>query len=319
MTAFQAPPAPDRPTIVFVGVSTGDSFINRLFPVWAEEMKLGAVGFQGIDLPPDAQAADIVAAVRFLADCDQVRGALVTTHKIAVYAHARDLFASLDENAGRLGEISCITKTGAGIAGAAKDPITAGLALDLIAPAPHWTAHPKAEALLLGCGGACVALASTLLSRPPGARPARIALSDVDPARLDLARRHLSPLDRDEIVTLHRVAAAAGNDRLIADLPEGSLLVNGTGLGKDRPGSPVTDAAPFPNDGVVWEFNYRGALTFLDQARCRQAERRLTIADGWRYFLFGWAYVIADVFDVNLTDNLMARLEDAAERLRETG
>jgi len=319
MTGFQAPPEPDRPTMVFVGVSTGGSFINRLFPVWAECMGLEEVGLQGIDLPPDAAPEDIVAAVRFLAACDQVRGALVTTHKIAVYAHARDQFVSLDPYAESLGEIGCITKTREGLAGAAKDPITAGLALDEIAPADHWTGHGDAGALLMGCGGACVALAATLLSRVSGARPARIALSDVDPARIDLARQHLAPLDPDGIVMLHTVQGAGDNDRLISALPDGSLVVNGTGLGKDRPGSPVSDAVLFPQEGVVWEFNYRGTLTFLDQARRQQAERRMTVADGWRYFLFGWAYVIADVFAVDLDADLMGRPEDAAERVRGAG
>lgn len=92
--------------------------------------------------------------------------------------------------------------------------------------------------------------------------------------------------------------------------------MNGTGLGKDRPGSPVSDAVQFPHDGVVWEFNYRGTLTFLDQARRQEAEHRLTVADGWRYFLFGWAYVIADVFGIDLDADLMGRLEMAAERVR---
>ncbi len=303
----------------FVGVSTGGSFINRLFPVWADVMNLGPVGFQGIDLPPDAPADDIVAAIRFLADCETSKGALVTTHKIAVYTHARGLFASLDAHAESLGEVSCITKTPQGLVGAAKDPITAGLALDLIAPGGHWARHDTAKALLMGCGGACVALAANLLARAPGARPAGIVMTDIDAGRLELARTHLAPLDPGGIVALERIGGAEDHDRMIAGLPAGSLVVNGTGLGKDRPGSPVTDAAIFPLDGIAWEFNYRGSLTFLEQARRHQAERRLAVADGWRYFLFGWAYVIADVFGLELDAALMGRLEDAAERVRNGG
>jgi len=186
MTGFTAPAAPDRPTMFFVGVSTGGSFINRLFPVWAEEMGLGDVGFQGIDLPPDVAPDDIVAVVRFLADCPEARGALVTTHKIAVHTHARDLFASFDENAQRLGEISCITKSAEGLVGAAKDPITAGLALNLLIAPDHWAKHPTATALLMGCGGASVALAAHLLSRGPGLTPRALVLTDVNPARLEM-------------------------------------------------------------------------------------------------------------------------------------
>ena len=73
--------------------------------------------------------------------------------------------------------------------------------------------------------------------------------------------------------------------------------MNATGAGKDTPGSPITDAAIFPERGTVWEFNYRGELAFLQQARAQQAARRLQIADGWTYFLHGWTRVMADVFD----------------------
>ena len=86
------------------------------------------------------------------------------------------------------------------------------------------------------------------------------------------------------------------NDALTRTLPPGSLVVNATGLGKDAPGSPITDAAPFPDHGYAWDFNYRGDLVFLDQARRQEAARRLHVEDGWRYFIHGWLAVIADVF-----------------------
>jgi shikimate 5-dehydrogenase len=85
-------------------------------------------------------------------------------------------------------------------------------------------------------------------------------------------------------------------DQLVARLPPGSLVVNATGLGKDAPGSPLTDAVAFPSHAIVWEFNYRGDLVFLDQARAQQEPRRLRIEDGWTYFIHGWTRVIADVF-----------------------
>jgi shikimate 5-dehydrogenase len=57
-------------------------------------------------------------------------------------------------------------------------------------------------------------------------------------------------------------------------------MVNATGLGKDGPGSPITDAAPFPEWGYAWDFNYRGDLVFLEQARRQQTARRLHVEDG---------------------------------------
>ena len=87
-------------------------------------------------------------------------------------------------------------------------------------------------------------------------------------------------------------------DAVVNRLPEGSLVVNATGLGKDGPGSPITDAATFPERGLVWDFNYRGELRFLQQAHAQEVEKSLRIEDGWDYFVIGWSQVIADVFDV---------------------
>jgi shikimate 5-dehydrogenase len=89
----------------------------------------------------------------------------------------------------------------------------------------------------------------------------------------------------------------ADNDRVLAGLAPGSLVVNATGLGKDAPGSPLTDAAAFPPSSVAWDLNYRGDLKFLDQAR---ASGHVRIEDGWVYFLHGWTQVIAEVFDIEI-------------------
>jgi shikimate 5-dehydrogenase len=89
-------------------------------------------------------------------------------------------------------------------------------------------------------------------------------------------------------------------DAIVAELPPMSMVVNATGLGKDGPGSPLTDACRWPERGVVWEFNYRGDLVFLEQARAAAADRGLTVHDGWVYFIHGWTRVIAEVFDVDI-------------------
>ena len=36
------------------------------------------------------------------------------------------------------------------------------------------------------------------------------------------------------------------NDAIMAGLPEDSIVINATGMGKDTPGSPITDAGLFP-------------------------------------------------------------------------
>ena len=101
-------------------------------------------------------------------------------------------------------------------------------------------------------------------------------------------------------------------------MPPGSLVVNATGLGKDAAGSPISDAAKFPEGGLAWEFNYRGELEFLRQARAQEGERNLVVEDGWRYFVLGWSQVIGDVFDLEVPSSgpLFDRLSEAAAEVR---
>ena len=86
----------------------------------------------------------------------------------------------------------------------------------------------------------------------------------------------------------------------MSQLKPHSMVIDATGLGKDAPGSPITNAAQFPTGGLAWDFNYRGNLVFLDQARAQARTRQLIVEDGWVYFIHGWTRVVAEVFDVDI-------------------
>jgi shikimate 5-dehydrogenase len=142
-----------------------------------------------------------------------------------------------------------------------------------------------------------MALSAYLLRAVQGAGvPARITLADLNPRNLEACREVHARLPRPTELLYRESNAERANDRLLAELPPGSMVVNASGLGKDRPGSPLSDQALFPQDGFVWEFNYRGELEFLAQARRQQAGRRLSLEDGLVYFIFGWALGIEEVF-----------------------
>ena len=106
------------------------------------------------------------------------------------------------------------------------------------------------------------------------------------------------------------------NDRLMAQLPHGSLAINATGMGKDTPGSPITDAGLFPKYGLAWELNYRGELDFMHQALRQQDARHLHVEDGWYYFLVGWADIIGTIFDVPITPEGFDQLAESAAAVR---
>jgi len=307
------------PTMFFVGVTTGRSFINRLFPVWAEALQLGGVELRGIDLPPNDEPAAYRGVVEFIKGEERALGALVTTHKINVYQHARDLFDGFDPYADLLGEVSSISKRDGKLIGHAKDPITSGLAFEDFAGTSYWCNHPQAEAVVLGSGGSALAFATHLLEQPAGNRPGKIVLTGRTPARLRHLGDRLGPMDGSGVVECRRVSGAEDHDQIVSGRSEGSLVVNATGMGKDRPGSPLTDAARFPMHGLVWEFNYRGELRFLHQAEAQAESRGLTVEDGWCYFLHGWSQVMAEVFHFALDDELFGELRKAADGLRREG
>lgn len=284
----------------FIGVSTGQSSIMKVFPRWAEALGLDAA-LAGIDFPLDCAPAHYREAVAFIKADPLSLGALVTTHKVNLLKAARDLFDDLDPLAARLGEVSCISKRMMKLCGHAKDPISVGCALDAIVEPGYWRSH-AAEMLVLGAGGAATALALLLHNRAEAGQdaPRKLTITALDERRLEdihaLNKRNGLAIAVECVVTREPEAA----DRLVERLPPGSMVVNATGLGKDRPGSPLTDAVRFPRNGIVWDFNYRGDLGFLRQARAGERSRGLRVEDGWVYFIHGWTRVIAEVFAIDI-------------------
>ena len=66
-----------RPTMFFIGVTTGKSSINRVFPRWAEALGLGDCELRGMDFPLHADPASYRAAVDFIKADPLAFGALV--------------------------------------------------------------------------------------------------------------------------------------------------------------------------------------------------------------------------------------------------
>ncbi|MCD8140433.1 MAG: hypothetical protein LUE17_11760 [Planctomycetaceae bacterium] len=306
------PHAATKPTMYFIGVSTGKSSIMTVFPRWAKALGLGDVEMKGIDLPLHAPAETYRETVDFLKNDPLSMGALVTTHKLDLYAACEDMFDSIDSYAKQLEEVSSLSKRNGQFFAHAKDPISSGLALERFVPANFWRDH-GGEVLLLGAGGSSLAMSLYFTQEKfAGNVPSAITIANRSQPRLDDAARKLAPLSSRTRFSYIHGPTPADNDRLVAALPPCSLVVNATGLGKDAPGSPTTDAVVYPADSLVWEINYRGDLLFMRQAQAQATEKRLHVEDGWNYFIYGWTQVIAEVFDVVIDDDILQRLSDIA-------
>lgn len=301
-----------KPTFYFIGVTTGKSSINAIFPKWMRLLRL-EVELAGLDIPLHAPAAVYRQVIAHMRHDPLVRGGLVTTHKLDLLEATRDLFDSLDSHAQLCGEVSAIVRRGERLEGYARDPIASGLSWRTFVPDKHF-GHRQAEVLCFGCGGAAVATTVFLANQPEKSdRPWRVTLVDINSARLEYARAVHARLNTDIVFEYVLNENPAENDRRLAALAPGSVVINASGMGKDVPGSPVTDAGFFPEHGLVWDFNYRGELTFLQQARQQAAARHLTIEDGRVYFLHGWTQALAVVFQLHLTPELFARLAETAQ------
>jgi len=308
-----------QPTIYFIGVTTGKSSIMQLFPLWADALGLKDAMIKGIDIEIHAAAETYREVVDFIKNDPLSLGALITTHKIDLYHAAKDLFDYLDPYAEIFGELSCISKKDGKLEGYAKDPISSGLALEAFMPENYWTEH-GGETFIMGAGGAAIALSAYMIDKKRCNNiPSKLIISNRSEGRLNEIKRIIKAVNPDVTAEFHLTPEAEQNDAILKSMKPYSLIANGTGLGKDRPGSPLTDNCEYPMDSLVWEFNYRGELDFMHQANRQKEVKRLHVEDGWIYFIHGWTQVVAEVFHIDISGEVFKMCEKIANEMRKNG
>jgi shikimate 5-dehydrogenase len=226
------------------------------------------------------------------------------------------MFDYLDPYAQMFSELSSISKKDGKLEGYAKDPISSGLSMEAFIPKNYWKDH-SGEVLIMGAGGSALAISSHLVKKDHGDDvPSKIIIANRSQPRLDSAKEHLAQLKTDVPFEYYLCPEPKDNDEVLKKLKPKSLIVNATGLGKDRPGSPLTDNCEFPKDSLVWELNYRGNLIFMDQASSQKDVKNLYIEDGWIYFIHGWTQVIAEVFHIDITGEVLDKCAELAYSIR---
>lgn len=304
------------PTFYFIGVTTGKSSIHKVFPLWMQELGRPEIVMEGIDCKIHDEPTAYRQAVAQIKYDPLSLGALVTTHKIDLLTAARDMFDYLDPYAQITDEVSSISKADGRLEGHAKDPITAGLSLDAIIGEGYF-GRTGGDVLCFGAGGSAIATLLHLINKKdPADRPHRFIFVNRSPGRLIHAKEMVGKLNTNIQVEYIHNADPAVNDQLMEKLPDYSIVINATGMGKDTPGSPITWEGKFPRYGIAWEFNYRGELDFLHQAEAQVSSRHLKVEDGWLYFVHGWTQVVAQVLHFDLTPELFNRFERAAASVR---
>lgn len=305
-----------QPTMYFIGVTTGKSSIMKVFPEWAKALGLDNTIIKGIDIPIHAEPEVYREVVSFIKEDPLSKGALVTTHKIDLYNAAHDLFDYLDPYALQFSELSSISKDDGKLCGHAKDPITCGMAMEEFIPANYWRDNPEADVFIMGAGGSAIAMCSYFMRKEfEGNYPGKIVISNRSMPRLENIKKINESMNPGCIDTEYYLTSEHGqNDEILSKMAKSSLIINATGLGKDHPGSPLTDDCVFPEKAIVWEINYRGDLWFMHQAMEQKKEKKLIVEDGWMYFIYGWTQVISEVFHMPIRGELLYELSKIAER-----
>jgi shikimate 5-dehydrogenase len=262
----------------------------------------------GCDLPMHAGHEQYREVVTRIKTGGRELGALITTHKIDLFHACRDLFDAVDEYAELCDETSCLAKRDGQLWAFATDPISSARAL-----AEFYHPAGGTQILCLGAGGSATAITVHMLEAET---VSGITVVDRDGGRLKSLQAIHAKLGSKTRVRYVENSDPRANDRSIAELPPGSLVINATGMGKDAPGSPITQAALFPEGGYVWELNYRGELAFLRLAEGQRAGRSLHVEDGWRYFIHGWAVVMERVFEIAINGERIARMAAVSESER---
>jgi len=273
----------------FIGVTTKSSSVVNIFHAWCDILE---VNWELVhwDLPVDCHSNEysrIASSFR----SEEIIGGLVTTHKANLFINEWRNFDLLEPLSLILNEIGVVFKRDGELCGGVSDVKSGGVILKTLTDSQIWRDGNR-HVYILGAGGAGLAALWNLIYFGIG-NAKHISVVEPNPNRREIARQLSS------YVKNYKVEVLPGNDGIANEYIDnseiGSLIINASGLGKDRFGSPISSNFIFPERAIVWEFNYRGDLKFLKQAKDQENERKLIILDGFEYFACGWSVVMSRV------------------------
>ena len=178
----------------FIGVTTTKSSIMKLFPLWMDALGHSDIKIYPCDLKIHDEPSNYRKAVAQIKYDENSYGALVTTHKMDLYAAAKDMFDYFDPYAKLLHEVSCISKNDGRLEGHAKDPLTSGASYDHFIEKKYYE-NNNAQVLIFGAGGSSIATVLHLISKKDKAdRPSKILVVNRSQGRLDHLREIINQI-----------------------------------------------------------------------------------------------------------------------------
>ena len=275
---------------VFLGVSTGSSAVNLLFPRWCEVLGVDWT-LEGVDLPIGSDPGQYR---NFGFNARRPDNRCIDNFTQGSCLRRREQPSrpsrAFVRGVRRSGSIASRWKEFWW--GGVSDVASGGEILKSLFSSEQWLSGQR-EVLIIGGGGAGLAAAWN------------IAVNGIGSARRILIVEH--SLERSSKIqdlvanwpTKCRVDVLSGSGSgdldVVTSFSDGSLIINASGVGKDQPGSPVSDSVVFPLASTFWEFNYRGDLPLMHRAYLQERFPRTKVEDGKRYFATGWSVVMSKV------------------------
>src|SRR3984957_14182065 len=303
--------SPDH--VYFLGVRTGGSASHKAFPAWMQAIDWSAT-LIGVDIPLNSDCVRYSKFLYRMKNDPHCAGAQVTSHKVRVFECLADDLDSVDDDARSLGEVGALSLSRGELTGFSPDMIALSSELTQMLTRESLRPRPR-EVIILGGGGAGRAVALTS-ARFGGELVPKIPITESDSEiEADLETRLLASLTSAGRARLE-IRAGAENDEIVSNAPEGSLIVNATGRGKDTVGSPVSAKAVFPVKSIAWDLNYRGDLRFLRQALAQRHSSGVRAVDGWDYFLRNWFVCLQRLAGQEPSESRFLQFCKASEFLR---
>lgn len=301
--------------IYFLGITTAGSAVRKVFPAWMELLGVNAT-LEPLDIPGGAPAPPYREFLTTLLGDDRCLGAVITAHKTAVFRHAGDLLGGIEPLARHFEEVSVLFHGADGLTGTVIEQDSIATTLERMGGGTP-IVRPDADIVVFGAGGTAISLIACLTSPTWEHQPRVLHLVDLSAERLQHAREIATRAARPLVVQTHHTTGD-GSLSDVGRLPPGTLIVNATGLGKDRPGAPFALPAPWPQRAHAWDLNYRGELLMLDAARRAPAELGVTAHDGWHLFVNGWAESLVRIIGREISAAELEEMDVVASRVRGT-
>lgn len=283
--------------LAFVGVSTGSSAVHEVFPGWCRCLGTVDATMEGVDLPLDSPQSAYEAVVQGHRE-GRFAGCLITSHKAAMFDAVSESLDRVTSEAAALREIGMLYWEGESLVGGANDAVSVTKIFREILDSERWLEGSR-EVVVFGAGGAGLAIARELAGQSLAAARA-VVVCESDPERATRAAEIACTWGTDERVTVRETTSVEESDAIVGHTGQGAIVVNATGLGKDRVGSPVSPSVRFPERAMVFEANYRfvaqPSLYFHEIALSQAPARGLVVDGGWDYFLWGWLVVMRHVY-----------------------